>query len=155
MNPGETSLPLALILVSAGPVYAGPAWTILSSSYTTLPCSWTSCAVPLNARPSPPRLGFSCLAGLFRRHLGLQLLGRQAHDVLVLVRVELVAVGVGRLDLDTPGQDVGLPARVLRFARVELRHDLAREQLEALADVLVRRPPGLVEQDHLVDTRRL
>src|SRR5579883_928818 len=38
---------------------------------------------------------------------------------------------------------------------VEFRHHLAREELEAVADVLMRVAAGLVEQDHLVDMRGL
>ena len=46
-----------------------------------------------------------------------------------------------------------LPLLVLALALVEVRHDLGREHLEALADVGMRVLPRLVEQDHLVDVR--
>ena len=66
------------------------------------------------------------------RHLALQLLGSQPHDVLVLVRVELVALGVELLELDAAREHAVLPALVRGLAGVELGHDLPREQLEAL-----------------------
>ena len=41
--------------------------------------------------------------------------------------------------------------RVRRLALVEFRHDFFREQIQALADILMRRFPSLIEQDYLVD----
>src|SRR5678816_108411 len=95
------------------------------------------------------------LRGLLLGHLPLELLGREPDDVLVLVRVDRVGLRVEPLERDAPGEHVGLPPLVLGLPRVELRHHLAREQLEARADVLVRRAPRLVQENDLVDVRRL
>ena len=70
-------------------------------------------------------------------------------------RLGAVAVLEGRrldlLELDLARHHLGLPGLVRRVVAVEFRHHLAAEQLERLADVLVRVLAGLVEQDHLVD----
>src|SRR5512134_2918110 len=132
---------------------------------STTPCSMpgtrtssTKCPAPVTSG-SPPSRGCDCpiigrvppgrrsrrRAGraLLRRHLGLQLLGREAHDVFVLVGVELVGVGLVAVEREAAGQHVGLPPRVLGLARVDALHHLAREQLEAPADVRVGSAAGL------------
>ena len=66
------------------------------------------------------------------------------------MRVDLVGRGVEALETGAPGEHVVLPALMRGLAPVELGHDLAREELEAGADVLVWRAAGLVEEDDLV-----
>src|SRR6266849_8503489 len=56
MNPGDTSLPRADRRTSAAPAFGPPACTIRSSSKTTVPCSYTSWPVPLNATTQPPSM---------------------------------------------------------------------------------------------------
>src|SRR5207244_10746837 len=79
-----------------------------------------------------------------------------SHDVLVLVRVDLVGRGVEALETGAPGEHVVLPALMRGLAPVELGHDLAREELEAGTDVLVWRARSeehtseLQSPDHLV-----
>ena len=62
---------------------------------------------------------------------------------------------VDLLELELAREHVLLPLLVGRDVGVELRHHLAREELEARADVLVRVAAGLVQEDHLVDVRGL
>src|SRR5207302_11096394 len=50
--------------------------------------------------------------------------------------------------LDRRAEPLELLLLPLVLALVELRHDLAREQLEALADVLVLVVAGLADEDH-------
>src|SRR5262249_60520674 len=59
--------------------------------------------------------------------------------------------GLQLRERDAPLEHLRFPPLLTALALVELRHDLAREQLEASADVLVRRPSRLIEQDDLVD----
>ena len=99
------------------------------------------------ANPPPARL--------LRRHARLQLLGGEADDVLVLVRVEIKGLGVEILELHAAGEHRLLPCRLLGLARMEFRHHLGGEELEAGADVLMAGAAGLVQQDDLVDMRRL
>ncbi len=72
-----------------------------------------------------------------------------------LVRRHVVRLRVDLVELDRARQHAALPLLVLALALVEVRHDLGREHLEALADVGMRVLPRLVEQDHLVDVRLL
>src|SRR5262245_27995864 len=55
------------------------------------------------------------------------------------------------LELDLAAHHLGLPGFVRSVMALELRHHLFGEQLERLADVLVRVLAGLVEQYDLVD----
>src|SRR5262245_50033776 len=57
--------------------------------------------------------------------------------------------------LDRGREAVGLALRVLLVALAELGHDLAREELEGLADVLVLVPAALRDEDHLIDAHLL
>ena len=56
MKPGETSLPVAEMVASAGPAYGGPGVEDVVVLHTTLPRSWTSCVLPLNATTQPPSM---------------------------------------------------------------------------------------------------
>src|SRR5579859_5957779 len=60
--------------------------------------------------------------------------------------------GVDLLELDRAGEHALLPFVVLGVV-LELGHHFFREQLERLANVLMRVLAGLVEQDHLIDMR--
>src|SRR5438552_1791027 len=106
---------------------------------------------PANGRGS----GIRPARGLLLGHLPFQLGGRKPDDVLVLVRVDLVRVRGDLLELEATAEDVGLPALLLAVARMEIRHHLPREQLEARADVLVGGASGLVQEDHLIDVGAL
>src|SRR5262245_35011044 len=63
--------------------------------------------------------------------------------------------GVDLVELELACEHALLPFLVHVIAFVELGHDFAREQLERRADVLVQVLARLVQQDHLVDIRRL
>src|SRR5262245_46728417 len=63
--------------------------------------------------------------------------------------------GVDLFQLDLAREHFSLPGLVLGDVGVELRHDLARKQLQAGTDVVVRVATGLVEQNDLIDVRRL
>src|SRR5687767_4122722 len=58
---------------------------------------------------------------LLLRHLPLQLLRREPHDVLVLVRVDPERLRARVVEREPPRQDVRLPPLVLGLPRVELR----------------------------------
>ena len=55
------------------------------------------------------------------------------------------------LQRDPAGEHICLPVILRRLAGVELRHHLAGEQLQAVADRLVAGVARLIEQDHLID----
>src|SRR5512145_738247 len=55
--------------------------------------------------------------------------------------------------LDRGREPLRLPALALGLLLVELGHHLPREQLEALADVLVTVPARLLDEHDLVDAR--
>ena len=60
----------------------------------------------------------------------------------------------GRVELfefDLPCQHLPFPFLLLRLHRLELGHDLPREQFEALADMFVRVLAGLIQEDDLID----
>ena len=61
-----------------------------------------------------------------------------------------VAFRLGLEQLHAAVEHVGLPALLLGVAGAKLRHHLASEELETLADVLVGRAARLVEQDDLI-----
>src|SRR6476660_378903 len=79
--------------------------------------------------PTPKTNLRARLGLLLGGHLGFQLLRRQPHDVLVLVRVEVVLAGIELLEPELAGQHVALPFLVLVFVGVELGHHLLGEQL--------------------------
>ena len=76
-----------------------------------------------------------------------------------LHRIGAVAVaegsGVDLFELDLAGQHLALPGLLRGLVGVEFGHDLAGEEFEAFADVLVGVLAGLVQQDDLVDMRGL
>ena len=91
-----------------------------------------------------------CQPFLFRHSL-LQLFRSHPHDILVLMRIEIVSVGIQILQNDPPRQHIRFPRILRRLPPMELRHDLPRKQLKAVADILMRRFPSLVQQDNLID----
>src|SRR5262245_8339330 len=66
---------------------------------------------------------------LLLRHLLLELLGREADDVLILVAVDVVGPCIEILEHDLARQHLALPFDVLALSSVELEHDLAGEEL--------------------------
>src|SRR5437016_14326729 len=99
------------------------------------------------------RSGSNCRHGARLRGRLLRRLRADLH------RVGTVAVaeggGVDLFELDLAGEDPALPGLLLGYAGVEFGHNLAGEELEALANVRVGVFAGLVQQDDLVDMRGL
>src|SRR5579862_4770009 len=94
------------------------------------------------------------------RHFGYAqsalLFGRLRRGQLHRVRPVAVAerLSVDLFEEDLAGQHLFLPVFLVGDAAMKLRHHLAGEQFEALADVFVGVLAGLVEEDHRVDVRR-
>src|SRR5437764_2845022 len=66
--------------------------------------------------------------GFLLGHLGLELLGGEPDDMLVLVAVDVVLRDIEVLQNDLSAQHLLLPHGMLGFSGMKLRHHLAREK---------------------------